>query len=358
MLGLDHRVARNTWTVLLILLLAAAVYLIRQTLFLFVVAIMFAYLLWPLVHFLDSRLPGRSRAPALAIVYLLLVSILVVLGVQIGSRVASQGASLVKRVPELARRAQEIGPQSVDFAGSESLKKSIVEFVQSQIAQHSDELVSYLPGVGWKALSYAGSLVFLILVPILSFFFLKDAHLLQKELLGWVVDVSPGRRATFQGIVDDLNLLFGKYMRALLVLASTVFVAYTTFYSVAGVPYGLLLAALAFPLEFIPVLGPATSAAIALVVAGLSGYHHMLGLLAFLALYRLFQDYVLQPRLLSRGMELHPLLVIFGVLAGGHIGGIAGSALAVPTLAALRVVYRRLSRARAITVPPGVQAQL
>ncbi len=353
MLGLDYRVARATWTVLLILLLAVTVYLIRQTLLLFVVAIMFAYLLWPMVDFLDRHLPGRSRAPALALVYLVLVSILVVLGLQIGSRVTAEAVSLVKRIPEFTAKAKGTAERSVDYVGPRSVRETVIEFVQSQIAQHSEDLVAFLPGVGWKALSYAGSLVFLILVPILSFFFLKDAYALQTELLGWIVDVSPGRRATFKGIVDDLNLLFGKYMRALLVLASTVFVAYSVYYSIAGVPYALLLAALAFPLEFIPFVGPVTSATIALVVAGFSGYHHMLGLLVFLALFRMFQDYVLQPRLLSRGVEIHPLLVIFGVLAGGHIGGIAGSALAVPTLAALRVVYRRLSRARTIAVLPS-----
>ena len=94
MMGLDYRVARATWTVLLVLLLALTVYLVRQTLLLFVVAIMFAYLLWPVVDFLGRHLPGRSRAPALAIVYLLLVAVLVTLGIKIGSRVASEGVAL------------------------------------------------------------------------------------------------------------------------------------------------------------------------------------------------------------------------------------------------------------------------
>jgi hypothetical protein len=70
MLGLDPRAARYTWTVVSILLSLVLIYLIRETLFIFVVALLFAYLLWPLVKFLDQRAPGRSKVWALALVYL------------------------------------------------------------------------------------------------------------------------------------------------------------------------------------------------------------------------------------------------------------------------------------------------
>lgn len=348
MLGLDYRVARATWTVLVILLLADLVYLVRQTLILFIVAIMFAYLLWPLVDFLNRYLPGRSRTPALAIVYLLLVAVMVVAGVEIGSRVASEANSLAARVPDLVSRVEQATRPSVaGVAGSgDGLKAKALAAVRSAIVEHSRELFSVLPSAGLRALSYAGNLVFLILVPILSFFFLKDGFALQATIPGWVGD--PAWQQTLRDITSDLNLLFAKYMRSLVLLALGVFVVFSVFFSLTRVPYAILLAAIAFPLEFVPVVGPAAAAAIILLVAGFSGYHHMLWLLAFLGLYRLFQDYVLSPRLMSEGMEMHPLLIIFGVLAGAHIGGIAGTVLAVPVLAALRVVYRRIDRPRAV----------
>ena len=101
MLGLDRRAARYTWTVVFIFLLLGLVYLIRETLFIFAVALLFAYLLWPLVNYLDQRLPGVSRVPALAIVYLSLVGLLFVIGIEIGSRVVLQANALATRVPEL-----------------------------------------------------------------------------------------------------------------------------------------------------------------------------------------------------------------------------------------------------------------
>ena len=104
----------------------------------------------------------------------------------------------------------------------------------------------------------------------------------------------------------------------------------------------MLLAAIAFPLEFIPMVGPLTTGALVLLVAGLSGSHHLFAILLFFVAFRCFQDYVVSPHLLSAGMKLHPVLVIFGVLAGASLAGVAGSFLSVPVLATLRIVYRQL----------------
>ena len=66
----------------------------------------------------------------------------------------------------------------------------------------------------------------------------------------------------------------------------------------------------------------------------------------FLGAYRIFQDYVLSPHLMSAGMELHPLLVIFGVFAGEQIAGVSGAFLSVPVMAVLRMIYARVERGR------------
>ena len=100
MLGLDRRTARYTWTVVFILLLLGVVYLIRETLLIFGVSLLFAYLLWPLVKFLDRRLPGRSQVWALAIVYLSLVTLFIVAGMSIGSRIVAQANALATKIPE------------------------------------------------------------------------------------------------------------------------------------------------------------------------------------------------------------------------------------------------------------------
>lgn len=344
MLGFDRRAARITWTAACVLLLVSIVYLIRKTLFVFIVALLFAYLLSPLVDLLDRILPtSRTRTPALAIAYVIVIGILVTLAVILGSRVVDQANSLIAKAPELIERAKQPspaqGPQPL-----KSMKDQILSNVQYQIQRHANDIVSFLPKAGLKVLSYAGDLIFVVVVPILSFFFLKDGRQIRTEILD-SLDEGP-RRDLLEDLAADINLLLIQYMRALLILCTATFVFFSIFLSVIGVPYSILLAAIAFPLEFIPLVGPLTAAIAILVVAALSGYPHVLWIAIFLGVYRIFQDYVLSPRLMSAGMELHPLWVIFGVFAGGEIAGVPGTFLSVPVLAMLRVLYRRIQKAR------------
>jgi predicted PurR-regulated permease PerM len=106
-----------------------------------------------------------------------------------------------------------------------------------------------------------------------------------------------------------------------------------------------LLAAIAGFLEFIPMLGPLTASVVILLVAFVAG-SHVLALLIFLPVYRVFQDYILSPHLMEQGVELHPLLVLFGVFAGAEIAGIPGTFLSVPVIALVRILYLRIRTAR------------
>jgi predicted PurR-regulated permease PerM len=302
-LGLDCRAARFTWTVVFILLLLGFVYCIRETLFIFALALLFAYLLWPLVNYLDRRLPGVSRVPALAIVYLLLVGLLFVIGIEIGSRVVLEANALATRFPELLSKLEQVG-EPIASPPVQTVKETVISTLRKQLVDHSRDILSLLPNAALGVLSHAGNLVFIVLVPILSFFFLKDGRLIRHSVLEILAEGS--RRDMIQEIAADVHLLLAQYMRALVLLAAVAFVAYGSFFSLIGVPYGILLAAIAFPLEFIPMVGPLSAAVIILMVAGLSGFHHLLWIFFFLAAFRVFQDYVLSPQLLSAGTELHP----------------------------------------------------
>ena len=356
LLGFDRNAARYTWTAVLVLLLVGLLYLIRETLFIFVVALLFAYLLWPLVKPLDHRLPGRSRLPALTLVYLAIVGILIVMGITLGSRIVQEANALAARLPDLLTKFQPpIAPAASHWALP--LKMTVMSTVQQQVTQHSGEILAMLSNAALGVMSRAGNLVFFILVPILSFFFLKDG----RELLSSVVGIlaAGARRDIVERIAADLHVLLAQYMRALVLLGVVASLSYGVFFAMVGVPYGILLAATAFPLEFIPMVGPLVGATIVLLVAGLSGSHHLLAIFVFLLAFRFLQDYVVSPHLLSAGMKLHPLLVIYGVLAGGSIAGIAGCFLSVPVLATLRIVYRQLlPKAPPTVVAPDIAAPL
>jgi predicted PurR-regulated permease PerM len=338
LLGIDRKAARYVWTAIVLLVFVWLLYLIRTTLFIFIVALLFAYLLYPVVNVLERRLPGRSKVPALTVVYLTLVGALIAVGMLVGSRIAEEANALGAELPGILAKLQSPAVQPV--LPSSVAANPLLLTVEHQLASHSQEIVALLPKAALGVIARAGSLIFVVLVPILSFFFLKDGREISDSLLGLLPEGA--RRTTVKRIAGDLHVLLAQYIRALVFLGLVAAVAYALCFSLLGVHYTALLAAVAFPLEFIPMVGPLAGGAIALLVAGVSGSHHLLAIFAFLLVFRVFQDYVVSPHLLSSGMKLHPLLVIFGVLAGGSIAGVAGSFLSVPVLAALRIVYQQL----------------
>ena len=341
MLGIDRNAARYTFTAILVVLAMYLVYQVRQTLFIFILALLFAYLLTPLVNLLDRVLPAsRTRTPALALAYLIFIGVAVFMGIQIGSRLVDQAN----------RFARDLPPKVIAWVktpgSSETLndiKQKVMEQVETEVGQWSANLLSSLPQAGMKFLTVASNLIYLVIIPVLSFFFLKDGEAIREHLLD-LVEAGP-RRALLDDVLADTHLLLAHYMRAQAMMSLAAFTAYSIFFAIIGVPYGLLLAAAACLLEIIPMIGPLTASVAILGIAGVAG-SHVVAVLIFLAAYRMAADYVLSPHLMGHGVQLHPLLVLFGVFAGAEVAGIAGTFISVPVLALARIIYLRIRKAR------------
>src|SRR5450631_723901 len=111
MLGLERSAARYTWTAAVVLLLLWLVYQLRVTLFIFAVALLFAYLLSPLVNLLDRAIPKKgTRTLALALAYLIFIGAVVLLGIQIGTRVVAQAETLARRMPDMLVQLEQPSP--------------------------------------------------------------------------------------------------------------------------------------------------------------------------------------------------------------------------------------------------------
>jgi predicted PurR-regulated permease PerM len=345
MLGIDERTLRVVWTVFLFSMLLALIYFIRETLLIFAGAIFLAYMLSPIVSLVENFLPKR-RAMALTIVYCTLIGLLVLLGFQLVPVAYEQATSLLTRLPSLVSGgglAQIKVPQSLRWL--EPIRGQIIAAMNQAASGLQTKLVPFLQTASTKILSGLSDLLPIILVPILAFFFLKDARLIRQSILATAEDGHD--RDVLSNILEDVHRVLQSYLRALVLLALAGFIAWSIFLSVMRYPYELLLAGLAGLLEFIPVVGPASALVIMLLVVLVTGSGGLIWIVVFWAAFRVFQDYVLNPYLMSSGIEMHPLLVLFGVLAGEKIGGIPGMFFSVPAIAIMRVVYDRLKETHA-----------
>jgi predicted PurR-regulated permease PerM len=313
------------------------VYELRTFLLMLVFAVLFAYLVAPLVAFLQGRLVigrGRregSRALAVALAYLVIFGALSVFVVWVAPRVADA----VRQAPELMRASnaaplsavygtlQKYGVSPSMIARAVSAAGGAFEATGQQIATAFVHSAAYLP---W-----------LVVIPIVSFFLLKDAQFFSRATMGLLPS---SWRVHAPALLDRIDTALAAYIRAQLVACLIVGGLVAAGFTLLRVPFAAVLGMTAGLAEFVPLAGPL---AIAVVSAAIASFHSpitALGVLLFLGVLRVVEDYVIYPRLIGSTVHLHPLLVILAVLAGAELGGVAGVLLSVPLLAIGSAVYR------------------
>jgi|SRR5271156_4810060 len=342
----DPKTARILFTALIFALGLAFLHAARETLTLFLFAVLFAYFVAPLVSRLEKPLRGRMQA--IAAVYLILIALLVGLGFLVGPKIASEGKALATSLPSLLNQAgsgelvSQVG-QEHGWSGARQAQ------IQGFFRSHKDVILGYGAAIGQRLAVPAQHIWWLILIPILSIFFLKDGTSIGENLVAMGRD--PQERKTLGGIVADVNVMLGSYIRAQLILASLTVVVYTLVLSALHLRYALILGPLAGVFEFVPVVGPAVAAIIVFVIAVLTSYPHLIWIVLFLGLWRLLQDYVNAPRIMGESLEISPLVQILAVLAGGEIAGVVGALVSVPAVATLRILWRRLTSEKGVDAP-------
>jgi predicted PurR-regulated permease PerM len=350
----DKRTAQVLATIILFVAGGALAWGARRTLIAFLFAIFFAYLLYPLVNLVRrTRLGGGSRGRSILIVYVLLILVVGIIFAIAGPKLVHEGRSLATQLPNLLQNVST-GQIAHQFGTKHGWSWNTQERAAQFLASHKGAIIGWAQSVGGRAAELATNAIWIILIPILAIFFLRDGAEFADSLIASVDRRS--QKQLLRGIMEDLHEMLAAYIRAQLMLAGISLVAYTTVLSLLRVPYGLVLGVLGGLMEFIPVVGPLVAAALIFGVAFLSNYPHLLILPLFLAAWRLIQDYVNAPRIMGTRVQLHPLAVLFGVLVGAEIAGVVGVYLSIPVIATLRIVWRRWERYEQLQRDGGPQA--
>jgi predicted PurR-regulated permease PerM len=331
---------RRTLAVLFTALMFAAALWIawaaRRPLVAALFAVLFAYLLEPVVAFVQ-RHAGGTRVRAIAVTYLTAFAILMVAILAAAPRISDEVTSISQSAPSYVAQvrsgviARTIGAR---FGWSTETTTAVQDWVEG----HADAVAAFVQAIGARLAEVSTNIGWLVLIPILAFFFLKDKATLSDMI---VAAAGGGRGGVFaQRLIVDLDRMVARYIRAQMLYALCGLVAYTTFLAIIGFPNALGFGVLGGVLEFIPFIGPAMTAVVLFVVGFFGGYAHWAVVLAFLGVWRLVQDYVTSPHLMGEGLELHPAVTILGVLIGGELAGVPGMFLSIPVIAALRIVWR------------------
>lgn len=333
----DGRTGRVLLTTFFFLLLIALLWYARDTITLFLFAILFAYFLAPAVGWLER--PMRGRSSAIVMVYTVWIGALVILGMIAGPNIANEGKQLVTSLPSLLNRIAS-GQLIRQFGTAHHIRPAVISQAQSFLVAHRSEILGYGQALAGRLAAPATRIWWLVLIPILSVFFLKRGETIVEGTIA--LGRSTRERGLIRSLLADMHTMLGGYIFAQIILAMLTLTAYTLFLSLTGAPYAFILGPMGGALEFIPVVGPAIGAVIIFLIALLSGYPHMIWLFLYLGTWRLIQDYVNAPRIMGRSVEINPLLQIFAVLVGGEVGGVVGALVAVPVVATLRILAQHV----------------
>ncbi len=333
----DAKTARVLFTLMMFLLVLAFLHGARETLTLFLFAILFAYFIEPIVALLQRLLHGRIKG--IVATYLLLGGLGTGLGFALGPMIASEVKDLVASLPKLADRVAS-GQFVYSIIKNQGWTQQRAMQIQQVFMDHRAEIFAYIGGLAEQMRAPLTHIWWIVLIPILSVFFLKDAGAIARGLV--LLGGDNRKRLVFQRVVNDVNVMLGSYIRAQLILASLTGVVLTVGLALTHVPFAFVLGPVAGIFEFIPVVGPAVASVAIFGLALLAGYPHLLWIFLFLGTWRTIQDYVNAPRIMGSSLEISPLAEIFGVLAGGEIGGVIGALVSVPVMAILRILWRRL----------------
>jgi predicted PurR-regulated permease PerM len=335
----DKRAAQVLATILLFAAVGAFAWGAHRTLIAFLFAIFFAYLLDPPVNLVSrTRLGGGSRARSILIVYVVLFCVLGGLFALFGPKLAHEGRNLATSLPTLLNNVST-GQIAHQIGTRRGWSANTQEHAAHFLTEHRNAILQYVQGFGARAAELVTNAIWIVLIPILAIFFLRDG----REFANSVIDTADRRneRQLLRGIIQDLHEMLASYIRAQLVLAGISLVVYTVVLEIMRVPYAFVLGVFGGFMEFIPVVGPLIAAVSIVGVAFLMNYSHLILLIVFLAVWRLIQDYVNSPRIMGGRVELHPLAALFGVLVGAEIAGVVGVYLSIPIIATLRILWRR-----------------
>ena len=304
---------------------------LRDVLRLVVISVFVALALLPVVDAIDSRVPVPRAATILALYAALAAAVVVVAVVVV--------PSTVKQVERLSRDAPRYAQ---DLRRNDTFRRyddryHIVAKLESDaraLPSRLSQATGPLQDVTVKAFGVIGQFVTVVSV---AFVLLLNG----RRYVGMALRLMGSREQRYRALLIDINQAVGWYMLGNIAISVLATLAAWAVLTVLGVPYALSLAIVVGFFDLIPLVG-ATIGAILVALATLTVDFPTATIVwvAFVIVYQRFENYLVQPLVYGRAVNVNPLVTILGVLAGASLLGVLGALLAIPVAAAVQIILR------------------
>ena len=300
-------------------------------------AFIFAYLLHPLVKFVEER--KISRSMSILIVYLFCgLIITMTLGFIMPDLVGSI-RDLSQTIPQYIESYEELFERLIQQYKNSGLPTGIQEILDRNILEGQQYLVRQLQMVIHAMTGIVGIAFDILMAAVITFYILRDIEKIKKVCISLI----PRKvRKWVVAITGDIDMILSGFIRGQLLVALIISIISTIGLWLLGVKYALVLGIIAGLLDIIPYFGPILSVVPAMIIAFIDKpINAVWVLLLFFGIQQL-EGAVLSPRIVGCRVGLHPAIAIIAVLAGGKLFGFAGLLLAVPVAAIINVLGHRI----------------
>ena len=358
---LDAKRYRLALVVVSLGLVLAVLLLARGALLPFMVSGAIAYLLFPLIRLIETRVlvyrrwEDAKRLIAVTVVYLAALAAIAGILAAVIPPAIEQGSRFVESVPALFEDARRTLDRWSGEYG-DRIPEDVRDNIQGWLEGASDVLIQAGQTIVIRTLGTAANVFTVVLslavVPIFVFYALKDGD----KAIDALSRMLPGEgQRHASNVLGMVNRIFAAYIRAQLTLALFVAVVVSAGVFSLGIPNALLLGVVAGSFEFIPVVGPLLGLVPGVLVTLAVSPEDTVWVLLLYGGVQAVQNVLLVPRVQGQAVKLHPALVMIMIIVGSQVAGVLGVIVAVPVTAAARDVfkyfYREWSEPREVEEP-------
>ncbi|MDE5976847.1 MAG: AI-2E family transporter, partial [Turicibacter sp.] len=307
---------------------------IWSSIFPFFVAFLLAYIIHPLILWID-----RSRLPRVLSVFLFYA---IVFGSLYGliswflPTIIKEIHDLIINLPTYLTALQN---QLLIFDKHFGLNISEILFSEyntwvSALTEHIHEVTSFTFNL---VFSIIGSLMFIVIVPIALFYFLKDYEKIVHGLLNLI---PKGYRLHAANLSNMLDQSLGSYIRGLALIMVCLSLMATVLLMIAGIDYALLFGFLIGLTDFIPFIGPFIGAIPVIIFSISISWNKVIVVLVILAVLQALEGNFLQPLIIGRNLDIHPLFIMILMMLAGTFFSLKGVFFAIPVFLVIRTIVR------------------
>jgi predicted PurR-regulated permease PerM len=300
----------------------------------FILAAIFAYIFNPIVNFFSHWLK-LPRTLSVLIIYLVIISIVVLSAITLSKRVVEESSELGNQVTIITNTAKQQVSSLPEWARP-TLNDALKTFQTTKTISFSS-IFSVFP----RAFS---GIISLIIFLFAAFYFLKEGRNMSDRALNFVPN---DYKIEVEILLRRINSILGGYLRGQVFLVFFVALILFICLTILGVKFSLILAVFSGFAEIVPIIGPIVAATVAALVAflggtanfGLSPIQLAIAIIIVYTVVRQVQDYFVTPYVMGKITQLHPLIILFAVIAGGHTAGVIGLILAVPIAGIVKIIF-------------------